>query len=524
MISSINYTRVFLAVSLIFLFSGCRKEWDAGTEAPLDYLVKSGIIIVQNPYNRAPQSAVARFETFDPCKVTVTVNGDVPIEYEVSRYMKEHETPVVGLYHNAVNEVELIITDENGVYAKKNFEITIGHIDDKLPEVEINTEAGNVEDGLIFCDLHLANYGVFSSNLIAVDNLGKIRWHLNLEEYGEISWPLQRFSNGNLFLANGNGIFEFNMVGKQVNHWNLGGYRAHHDMIEMPNGNFLIAVQKYGSTVTSGAGEVESTDDYIIEFNPGSGSIVDEWDIRQILDVDRYDLVENHEDWFHMNAVWYSESDDCLIVSGRNQAVIKIDRNNNLKWILAPHLGWGQAGPNGQGFNTADYLLTAVDAGGTPYDADVQNGTAISSDFDWCWGQHAPLILDNGNYLIFDNGYNRQYGAAAPYSRAVEYSINEQNKTVKQVWDWGQQRGAEFFSVIISDVDVLPETGNRLITSGFIQGAAGSEAKVVELSHPMSSEEFEMTLHFKNINSSGAFGWGEIDILYRAERMPMYKD
>ena len=41
--------------------------------------------------------------------------------------------------------------------------------------------------------------------------------------------------------------------------------------------------------------------------------------MRPILDMDRYDLVEDEVDWFHNNAVYYSEADDCLLVSGRNQ-------------------------------------------------------------------------------------------------------------------------------------------------------------------------------------------------------------
>lgn len=523
MISTRTLFRLFplAIISLGIFLNGCRKEQEPGTEAPLEYLVKDGVQIVQDPNGRAPLSAVANFKTFDGCKVHVKVNGETPIEYDVNIYHKDHHTPIIGLYHNAVNSVEMTIIDQEGVYATKKFEITIGHLDERLPTVEVNHEAGNVEPGVTFCDLHLANNGVFATNFIAVDDKGKIRWHLDLTGYGQITWPLQRFSNGNLFVANANGIYELDMLGNEVSHWSLGGYRPHHDMIELPNGNLLLAVQKYGTTVETPNGTSESTDDHIIEFNRGSGSIVDEWDLREVLDVDRYDLTNDPVDWFHMNAIWYSASDDCIIVSGRNQGLAKIDRNNGLKWILAPHQGWGLAGANGQGLNTADYLLTAVDASGTPLSQGVQEGTEASSEFDWCWGQHAPMLLDNGNIMLFDNGYNRQFGSANSYSRAVEYSVNQNDKTVKQVWQWGTDRGLDFFSSIISDVDVLPETGNRLITAGFIRATGVPQAKVVEISHPMDMEEFEFTLYFKDVNVSGS-GWGNADILYRSERMPLY--
>lgn len=512
-------TSTFILLLIIVGLSSCKRDdWEAGTEAPLDYLVKDGVTIVQNPYGRSPLSAAANFKSFDPCKVKVEIDGDIPIEYEVD-YDKDHATPIIGLYHNAVNKVKLTITDQEGVFAIKEFEITIGYLDERLPNIEVNVPAGNVEEGMTFCDMHLANNGAFATNMIAVDNDGIIRWHLDLTEYGMIVWPLQRFYNGNLFMCSDQGIYEFNMLGKELNHWSIPGYRAHHDMIELPNGNFLVSVQKYGTSVNASSGTYQSTDDFIIEFNPHAGSIVDEWDLRQIMDIDRYDVVEDNIDWFHMNALWYSESDDCIIVSGRNQGLVKIDRGNNLKWILAAHRGWGQAGVSGDGFNTSDHLLTAVNGAGVPYDTDVQDGTMRAPDFDWTWGQHAPLLLGNGNLLVFDNGYNRQFGAADPYSRAVEYSIDQSAMTVKQIWEWGMERGAPFFSLIISDVDVLPQTGNRLVTSGFTN--QGSEAKVVELSYPNNMEQFEITLGFKNVNST-AQGWGQIDILYRAEKMSLF--
>ena len=152
-----------------------------------------------------------------------------------------------------------------------------------------------------------------------------------------------------------------------------------------------------------------------------------------------------------MNGIDYSESDDCLIISGRNQCVVKVNRNNELVWILAPHKGWGKSGANGTGIETNPYLLTAVDASGQAYSLDIQNGDNRSIDFDWSWGQHAPVVLENGNLLLFDNGFKRQYTGAEVFSRAVEYEINESNNSIREVWSYGEVRGSECFSNIISN-------------------------------------------------------------------------
>ena len=125
------------------------------------------------------------------------------------------------------------------------------------------------------------------------------------------------------------------------------------------------------------------------------------------------------------NAVIEDPSDDSLIVSMRMQnAVIKFSRaTGQLRWILGPPANWGPA--------WQPYLLTPV---GDP--------------FVWQYAQHAPILTPQGTLILFDNGNYRAspFDPTVPdsnnYSRAVEYSINEQTMEVSQVWDYGQnQRG-----------------------------------------------------------------------------------
>ena len=74
--------------------------------------------------------------------------------------------------------------------------------------------------------------------------------------------------------------------------------------------------------------------DHIVELDRNSGQVVREWDLRQVLDINRYDLLWNAYDWIHVNSVWFDESDESLVISGRTQGIIKVSKDNELIWIL----------------------------------------------------------------------------------------------------------------------------------------------------------------------------------------------
>ena len=77
----------------------------------------------------------------------------------------------------------------------------------------------------------------------------------------------------------------------------------------------------------------------------------------------------------------------------------------------------------------------------------------------WTWGEgdldwpHQPVLLENGNILIFDNGTHRQY------SRVIELNPS----AGKIVWQYTAEPPESFFSVMMGGVQELPN-GNILIT------------------------------------------------------------
>ena len=143
----------------------------------------------------------------------------------------------------------------------------------------------------------------------------------------------------------------------------------------------------------------------------------------------------------------FDKKTNSITLSGRHQdAVINIDfETGDLNWIIGDPNGWN-----------AEYLKYFFTGG---------------DGFEWQYAQHAAEILPNGNVFIFDNGNNRSkikeeyVDADHNYSRAVIYKINTDNMTVEQVWEYGKELGAKFYSPYISDVDYL-SNNHYLILSG----------------------------------------------------------
>jgi arylsulfate sulfotransferase len=477
-----------------------------------------------NPHGVTPLSAEVSFTAKEPVKAEIEVRGNLNVSHTWDNYAQQQTLSVLGLYPGTTNNVYLKLTTSDGSYAETILKITTDSLPDYFPAIGIDVpDDGAAAEGMILNTMLYANGdNTYRMEPFMFDKNGDVRWWLDISEYGKAGFPVERMENGNLIIGIDNKIYEYSMSGEIMNELTLSGYHSHHDIIELPSGDLACAVTKDGTTIEHDNGTVSSVEDHFIEIRRNTGTIIQEWDLREILDVDRDDIAYTEGDWFHQNSLWYDMYTDSYLISGRQQGVIKTDRNNILHWILAPHLNWGNAGAQGNGQPTEPYLLTAVDASGSPYGEAVQLGNQSAADFDWPWGQHACMKLDNGNILLYDNGVNRQFQQPSTnHSRAVEYSINENDMTVTQVWQYGKERGNEFHSFIVSDVDVL-DNGNRLITSGTINYNNQHYAKITEVSYPDNLETFEATVYFEDELGTNDGGWGDFDLIYRSEKLTIY--
>ena len=98
----------------------------------------------------------------------------------------------------------------------------------------------------------------------------------------------------------------------------------------------------------------------------------------------------------------------------------------------------------------------------------------------------------------FDNGDNRNYNNTGPHSRAVEYEIDSDNKTIKLVWSYGKERGEDTYARIVSKVSYLDSSNSVLFTPGSSLNAGIPSGKVVEVDYTSSNVIFEATIRPPN--------------------------
>jgi arylsulfate sulfotransferase len=172
-----------------------------------------------------------------------------------------------------------------------------------------------------------------------------------------------------------------------------------------------------------------------------SGNVLQTWNMAQIIsdamvaggdDPTQFVAASGAlTDWFHNNSNTYRASDNSIIISSRENFVIALDYDTKaIKWIIGdPNKQW-HTFPS-----LAKYALK-----GTP-------GTHPPI------GQHALSVYQD-NLLLFDDGdYSADHipkGINRTYSAPRKYSIDLQNRTYTEIWNY--LAGKSLYSPITSSV------------------------------------------------------------------------
>jgi len=512
---------LYLSLIFVVLMAGCDNNPVDSEEQEPDFI--TSLTITPNPSGYAPLTAEIQLSTSRAVQVEILVPGRsnemADVRHLFDGTAQSFTIPVLGLYPN-LNNVTLFFYDETGAsLGQITREITGGMIISSMPTIGIDAlVSSGMKPGMNLVS-YFGHDGQFRPmKPMVFDSRGDVRWFLDFTTHPTLNDlfydnGVERLANGNLFFGDQSSerIIEMDMLGRIVNSWEFPGFQFHHNVIEKPNGNFVVTVTKL---------DAPTVEDYIIEIDRTSGDIIRTWDLNQSLEYGRRvwvsPFVPPDIDWFHGNGLAYDPTDDTIIVSGRTQGTVKLTNSNDVVWIVAPHRDWGQAG-NGIDLNTK--LLQPLDANGQPItDPDVLNGFTNHPDFEWSWYQHAPKLMPDGTLLIFDNGDQRNYSTDELYSRAVAYRIDPVNMTIQQTWQYGKERGIETYSQIVSDVD-YHEAENNVV---FMPGAAGrgqmdgAYGKVVEVDMMSRNVVFEATL----VAPTAQFGI----TFHRVERLPLYPE
>jgi arylsulfate sulfotransferase len=514
--------RILLYGLVVGLLTGCGGR----AEDRFAEQLSEPLRITVNPSGRVPLGALLSFKTKLVSTVRLRVDGEIPVLREFPVPAIQHSIPVLGLYPGVENAIQLDITTAEGISYTHHDTLRTNPLPASFPEIVVRKRKRDaMEPGFHLCELLIANQGKFIPYTVLFDDRGAVRWYMDMSEQAQITYTPYRLRNGNWLYLNWTKLLEVDDLGRTVSEEEMQGIAGNHEIIELPDGRLLMGGSVKDSYVVRDGEQIPTRFDHVVLWDRTNNRPAGKWDMRTIFPVTRSIFPPDYgmdpaTDWFHINSIaLVPPIGEDILVSGRNQGVVRIDLDNQPKWLLGPHIGWTRAGYNGQGMETSRLLLTAVDADGNPYPRAVQEGRVSAEGFDWPTGQHALNVLPNGNLLLFDNGLRRNFDAAPSYSRAVEYAIDPEKMTVRQIWQYGKERGLDLYSPITSDVDLLPRTGNRLITFGNIRADSGPpRATFVEVTYPEGEVVFEADILFKDALGSGEKSWGEFDLVFRGER------
>lgn len=205
----------------------------------------------------------------------------------------------------------------------------------------------------------------------------------------------------------------------------------------------------------NGVLRLEST---LAEVDSG-GRVIKEWDLSRIFrdtmragGDDPSNFVRDGVDWFHSNSAIYDRQDNALLVSSRENFVVKLDYDSGaIRWILGDQSKHWYVN-----YPSLRALALRVTEGKVPV------------------GQHSLSLLANRELLLFNNGqssFNQPAGTprglTRTYSTPSRYAIDEKARTAREVWTWEAER--QLFSDICSSTYEAAPNGYLVAYSALIE-------------------------------------------------------
>lgn len=344
--------------------------------------------------------------------------------------------PVFGLYAGATNAVNLTVTFADGSSTQLPLTIATAAWDHPIlshPAI-LKARPAGTSLGWDFMFLKSA-----LGSIAIVDTDGAVRW------YGpEVSQTLtSTFYDGRIFMGS--------VDSRQIHQVWLDG--ATDDSVSMqstttvgPNHDFepgKTGILSIVNSIIDGETEVGSISQEFAE----DGTVVAQWNLGDILSAamsaggdDPTQFVRPPHDWCHMNTSIYDGRDDSVILSCREDFVIKLDyATGAIRWILGDPTKYWFTFPSLRALS-----LTMIGPGLPPE------------------GQHALSIAPDGDLLLFNNemgSVNQPPGApvgtTVPYSTVESYAIDEVARTATESWRF--DNGEALKSRICSSAREMPD-------------------------------------------------------------------
>lgn len=325
-----------------------------------------------------------------------------------------------------------------------------------FPIITTTVPASNTAGGHVFLAVF---FGTNSPYLLILDPQGEPVYYEQMPA-GKLIADFKRQPNGNLtyFIGNsalGGGAGEYKELDaayQLTRTWQAqnGVDADSHDLQILPNGNALMVTYERKARDLSSVGGLTNTlfaDCLVQEIGP-DGALVWEWRQSDHIPIsDTYEVITGTTaDPYHMNAVELDWDGNVLISSRHLSEITKINRvSGDVMWRLG---GKGN-------------VFTFTNDSGFSYQHDIRR-------------------LPNGHITLWDNGNKK----LPPFSRAVEYEIDETTKTITRVWEYRET--PDVFNYFMGNIQRLPN-GNSFL------GWGGPKNLINEVG-PDGSKRFELTV------------------------------
>ena len=332
-----------------------------------------------------------------------------------------------------------------GHLAAQNRTEVKGATDILLPAPPIRIDsANNPSPGYIFLATWDRNVPALFGNFIFIlDNKGAIVDSVRVKG---APYDFQVQSNGLLSYALGDFSSAVPLPGEELRHVVLdsslaivdsfkmkNGYTTDfHEFEMLPNGHVMMmayhSIPYDMSAIVEGGKTDASLVINIIQEQDREKNVVFEWrniDYIPITDSD-LDLTGSRLNYSTLNGFDLDEDGNILASFRNHSEIMKISRATG-------EILWRMGGPRGE------FTFEGEHEANAPY---------------YFARQHHIRKRPNGNITLFDNGAFHQ----PPYSRAVEYELDEENKVATLVSEWRYPHG-DVFSVTAGNAEQLPNSG-----------------------------------------------------------------
>lgn len=426
--------------------------------------------VVNDLFDFNPLSSYVAFPIEQDASYSYTVVGkDEYTDFSITDDTIQTENlviPIIGLYANYQNTVEITVNYADKTSDNLTIEITSGDLADYMTEtIEVDysmSDAQSASDSL-------QGGLIFDNRINGYDLNGDIRVALEIEDLDWQGNALRINEDNSFMMGTQDYIYNMSLTGDIFFEYKAPeGYYMNHDYISSENGYTYVIVspEEENMTYTDTGYKRES---FVAVYETGvTQEPIEIYDINSLVEDNAINAINTfttaQDELVHLNSLTYDQASDTLMMSSQSQnAIIAIDPNNGeLKWIIKD--------PDSV-YTNSDKVLEVV-----------------GDEFTYTSGQHSVNITNNplyddgnedtieltvydnvfcvdvsGNAIVSNTGGFETSCSYPSASKLLVYRVDTVNNTVEMI-DSNQVDG--YYSSIRSSWYQSPDYKYNYITYG----------------------------------------------------------